>query len=109
MEINREQIINELYNTKFVENYCFQLATSDDKEDIEDIIQEIWLIISEISEDRLINLYKKGKGINGVRRFVAGIISRQIRSTTSLIHKKYRIIKNKIEYKPIECLDEKNN
>ena len=87
--VTRDEILVELYNTKFVENYAKKFVKGNDIENLEDEIQELYLIAAEIPEERLINMYR-ADGINGVRRFMAGVIHRQMNSTTSLIHSKYR-------------------
>lgn len=87
--ISKNQILEELYNTEFVDKYIYKLSNSLDLALIDDIKGEIWVIICEIKEDRIISLYKQG-GINKVRQFVSGIIYRQIRSKTSPIYKKYK-------------------
>ena len=87
--VTRDEILVELYNTQFVENYAKKFVKGNDIENLEDEIQELYLIAAEIPEERLINMYR-ADGINGVRRFMAGVIHRQMNSTTSLIHSKYR-------------------
>lgn len=87
--VTRNEILVELYNTQFVENYAKKFVKGNDIENLEDEIQELYLIAAEIPEERLINMYRTD-GINGVRRFMAGVIHRQMNSTTSLIHSKYR-------------------
>ena len=87
--VTRDEILVELYNTQFVENYAKKFVKGNDIENLEDEIQELYLIAAEIPEERLISMYR-ADGINGVRRFMAGVIHRQMNSTTSLIHSKYR-------------------
>jgi hypothetical protein len=81
MELNKEVILNELIQTKFVENYC-RLKLTNKEIDIEEAIQHIYLIICEIEEEKLIQWYAEG-GINKIRQVVSGIISRQLNSTNS--------------------------
>ena len=87
--VTRDEILVELYNTQFVENYAKKFVKGNDIEFLEDEIQELYLIAAEIPEERIISMYR-ADGINGVRRFMAGVIHRQMNSTTSLIHSKYR-------------------
>lgn len=86
---NKTQILQELYNTQFVENYLKTFVRSNDIDFVQDEIQDIYLIVGEMNEERLKGFYDKG-GINAVRRFVAGVIYRQMNSTTSKIHALYR-------------------
>lgn len=81
MELNKENIIKELIETQFVENYCRQKLTNKEIP-IDEAIQHIYLIICEIEENKLIQWYNEG-GINKIRQVVSGIISRQLNSTNS--------------------------
>lgn len=54
----------------------------------DDIIQELWLMICEIQPYFICGLYNSG-GINAVRRYVSGMIVRQMRSDRSTIFHKY--------------------
>lgn len=88
MDKSRDEILDELYKTGFVENYVKQLAKANDIEFLDDEKQEIWLIICKIPDKRIIELYNGD--INNVRKFVSGVIHRQMKSVTSSIHTKYR-------------------
>lgn len=102
----RDEILSELYATEFIPNYIKKLANGSDQPFLEDLEQEVWLIVSQLSEERLRELYyqhpkKHPNGdINNVRRFVAGIIYRQEKSVTSAYYKQYK--------KPLEKLDKNN-
>ena len=85
----RQRILVELYDTKFIDNFTKTFCKANDIENLQDEIQEIYLIACEIPEERLFKMYDED-GINGVRRFLAGVIHRQMNSTTSMIHSKYR-------------------
>lgn len=87
--VNREQILQELYDTQFVQRYTMEKCKQRDYYD--DYLGEVWLIICQIPEERLVKLYEEGDGINGVRRFVAGIICRTVASQTTEPY--YRLIK----------------
>lgn len=89
MKKNREEILEELHRTQFVENFTKKFVRQNDIDYIEDEIQDIWIIICELPQEKLQALYRNG-GINGVRRFVSGIIHRQMNSVTSKIHATYR-------------------
>ena len=87
--LDKTQIVAQLYRTQFVENYLKTFVRANDIEFIADEIQEIYLIVLQTDEQRLLQMYAKD-GINGVRRFVSGVIYRQMNSTTSRIHSLYR-------------------
>lgn len=88
---DKPTILQELYDTGFIPAYCRTVNRGKYNDtDIEDIEQEVWLIVCSMPEERLQFLYNQGKGINGVRRFCSGIISRQINSVTSPIYRTYK-------------------
>lgn len=88
---SREEILDELIATGFIEKYARQLSKACDEDYIEDGIQDIWLIILNLSEEKLQDLYysQKTNNINAVRRYCSGIIHRQIVSTSSAYYKQY--------------------
>ena len=87
--LSKCQIIQKLYDTQFVENYLKTFIRANDVEFVADEVQEIYVIVLQTDEARLQQMYAKD-GINGVRRFVSGVIYRQMNSTTSKIHALYR-------------------
>lgn len=80
-KLTREKILEELHLCEFVEKFTREKCLQ--QEYLDDFIQEVWLIICQIPEERLIKLYNQDGSINGVRRFVAGIICRTVASQTS--------------------------
>lgn len=79
--MNRDEILKELYECEFVEKYTREKLKQQDY--LDDYIQEVWQIICEIPEKKLVELYKQENSINGVRKYVAGIICRTVHSQTS--------------------------
>ena len=91
----RNAIIEELYNTNFIPAYMRRLMNNSDDAYIDDLEQELWLIILNLDYDRLIDLYTVGGkhpegNINKVRQYMAGVLYRQIKSTTSSYFMKYK-------------------
>lgn len=84
----REQIITELYATHFVDNYVRCFAGKADRVYLDDITAELYLIISELPATLLTGIYAS-HGINGIRRYVSGVITRQLRSDNSRVYRKY--------------------
>lgn len=82
----KNEIIKELYKTDFIFKYTRQLLKQ--QELLDDAVAEIWLIVAELSEERLQQLYNEG-GINKVRQLVSGIISRQMNSKNSRFYYTY--------------------
>lgn len=84
--MNRDSIITELYRSGFIEKDAPKFVVC--REYQEDIIAEIYLIVCEVSGRKLERLYKEG-GMEKVKRYVAGIITRQLRSKRSRVYYKY--------------------
>lgn len=85
----KDEILQELHDCEFVEKYSREKCKQ--QEYLEDYIQEVWLILCQIPEERLIKLYEQDNSINGVRRFAAGVICRTVASQTSDAY--YRLVK----------------
>lgn len=90
--MTRDDILQELFETEFVEKYTRQLCMRPDL--LEDYVQEVWLLIAELPEDKLQEMYQID-GINTIRRYVSGVINRTVRSKTSAAY--YKLIKRGIE------------
>lgn len=86
--MTKYEIIQELIDTHFIENYTAKMLVNKEEIPLDDAIQECWLAILTIDEERLINWYEEG-GINKVRQVAAGIINRQCRSTSSKLYYTY--------------------
>lgn len=89
MSKSKEQILTELYETHFVENYTHKLASNADMEMFDDIVGEIYVIICELPAKLITQIYN-GCGINCFRRYVSGIINKQIRSNNSRVYRVYK-------------------
>lgn len=88
--MTRNDIITELYKTQFVEKYAAMFMGEADRINKPDIIQDLYLMVCELNPEKLCAIYESGQ-INSVRRFVAGLIVRQMRSNHSAIYKKYTL------------------
>lgn len=98
---NRDEVINWLYATHIVEWYTTKLCMKTlEDEDTRDKVQEIYLMVLEIPQDRLDELYEQGTKI--LSSYIVGLIKKQLVSDTSDIYKKYnrycqtQLIKNEI-------------
>ena len=95
--MSREKILNELVNSGFIEWYTLQLMSKTSgfivqtDEEYQEYIQEIWLQICEIQEDKLIDLYKENK----LKAYVSGLIHRNVKSNTSPAYTHIRKQNNK--------------
>lgn len=97
----RDQIITELKRTKFVENYARRFAFGAEAVYFDDIVAELYMQICELPTSLMVQIYE-GCGINCFRRYVSGLIIRQLRSKNSKIYKKYTL-HVKIE-EPVESM-----
>ena len=90
----RDEIINYLVESGFVENYCKKLVYPSDKADLQDdFLQECWLQVLEISEDKWIEIIDSNKNKDrfyGVRNFVSVVIRNTVVSTTSSAFRKLK-------------------
>lgn len=86
---NRDDIIEWLQYIGLVDNYIKKLEYDDiDPETIKDEIQEIWLYICEIEQDKWDQLYYQGA--TAIKAYISGLIYRHIHSNSSLIYNKYK-------------------
>ena len=95
--MNKEKILDELVKSCFIEWYTLQLMSKTSgfimqtDEEYQEYIQEIWLQICEIQEDKLIDLYKENK----LKAYVSGLIHRNVKSNTSPAYTHIRKQNNK--------------
>ena len=85
---DRETILDWIYRTNLVPWYAtYILQKPYDDDLVQDLIGELYLIICEIKEEKLKELYIQGKfAISG---YVTGIIKQQLYSDSSTIYYKY--------------------
>lgn len=90
----RDEIINYLVESGFVENYCKKLVYPSDKENLQDdFISEVWLQICEIPEKKWKEIMKNNTNSDqmyGVRNFVSVVIRNTVVSTTSAAFRKLK-------------------
>lgn len=84
----KDDIIQWIYDIHIVEWYTtYLLKKTMEDEEVQDKIQEIYLMICEVPQKRWNELYSQGRfAISG---YVTGIIHQQLISKTSKIYKKY--------------------
>lgn len=100
--MNREEILQYIYDLQFVPNYIKKLANSSDWEIIDDEIQDIWLQLCEVKEEKWAKLLDQGTkndSFKAVRGFVSGLIYRNIKSLNSRLY--YRLKKHKEKELPL--------
>lgn len=77
------KIMNELYEEETVKKIIRNMKILSDADDLE---QEIYLILLEYNEEKIIEMYNKKQ----LKFFIIGIIQRQYHSKTSPFYKKYK-------------------
>lgn len=78
------KIINELERNNTIRELCENMRVS--SADIDDLAQEIYLILLEYDNEKVINMYNNKQ----LKFFLVGIIQRQYHSVTSPYYKKYK-------------------
>ena len=90
----RDEILDYLIKSKFVESYTKKLVYPSDKDNLQDdYIQETWLAILEVKDEKwqeIMNNNKNSDPMYGVRNFVSVIIKNTVRSTTSSAYRKLK-------------------
>ena len=90
----RDEIINYLVESGFVENYCKKLVYPSDKSEFQnDFLQECWLQICEIPEKKWEEIMRNNTNpdqMYGVRNFVSVVIRNTVISTTSSAYRKLK-------------------
>lgn len=91
----RELIINYLIESGFVNNYVKKLTYPADQDNLyEDYLQETWLSILEIPEQKICQLYQNRINTNDpfyeVRNYVSMVIRNTVHSTTSSAYRKLK-------------------
>lgn len=84
---DRDSIIKWIYDTHIVEWYSTYLLKKHIDDDLADKIQEIYLMICEIEQDKWDELFEQGQ--YAISAYVTGIIHQQLWSSTSAIYYKY--------------------
>lgn len=85
------KIINELERNNTIRELCENMRVS--SADIDDLVQEIYLILLEYDNEKVINMYNNKQ----LKFFLVGIIQRQYHSVTSPYYKKYKKYYNLID------------
>ena len=95
--MSKDKILDELVKSGFIEWYTLQLMSKTSgfimqtDEEYQEYIQEIWLQICEIQEDKLIDLCNDNK----LKAYVSGLIHRNVKSNTSPAYTHIRKQNNK--------------
>lgn len=83
----RDDIIEWIMYTNFVDNYTIQLAGDDDTT-VDDVIQDIYLTLLEKTQEDWDKLTRQG--LSTIRAYISGLIYRQVKSANSPSYYQYR-------------------
>jgi hypothetical protein len=89
----REEVLNYLISTNLVENYIKKIGLSCDLEIYDDVVQECWLQICEITEQKWIDLISQSSEkdkYTKCRAYCSGLIYKNIRSDSSKLFNKLK-------------------
>lgn len=85
---DRDEVLTWLYNSNLVPWYTTYLLHRPYEDDlVQDMVGELYMILSEIPQEKWDYLYEQGKF--AVSGYVTGVIKFQVWSTTSKIYFKY--------------------
>lgn len=96
-----KRIIEELYREKVIRSIITNMNVFEG--DVEDLEQEIYTILLEYDEQKIIEMYNKKQ----LKFFIIGIITRQYFSKTSPFYKKYKkyysLVDSNVDETSVEC------
>ena len=90
----REKVLKYLYDCGYVKYYVKKILYPEDIEDFyEDYLQEVWVALCEISEEKWQELYNRRPNQDefyDIRNWVSVLIRNTVRSTTSSAYRKLK-------------------
>lgn len=100
----KNNIINELAKEKTVETLCTNMGV--EQAYLDDLVQEIYLILLEYDEGKMIKMYERKQ----LKFFIVRIIMNQYFSKNSPFYKKYKLYDQRQDYnKEIETEEDEFN
>lgn len=92
--MEKSRIIEELARQGLVEEMVKNISgRSSLSADLQDIVQEVYLILLEYDDEKIADLWENGE----MRFFLARIISNQLNSVTSPFYTKYRKFRRMVD------------
>jgi hypothetical protein len=86
--LTRDRILEWMASTGYVEGFINKKTHPLDKPFLEDYIQEVWVQIALVDPEKIVRLYRDGKG--RFTNYIKGLIMNNIRSTCSYVYKNTR-------------------
>lgn len=96
-------IVEELYKTNIITELCENIGVL--PKDMDDFTQEIYLILLEYNEEKLIEIYNK----NQLKFFIVRIIQNQYNSKNSPFYMKYKRYSQRASELTQDIIEENNH
>lgn len=96
-------IVEELYKTNLITELCENIGVL--PKDMDDFTQEIYLILLEYNEEKLIEIYNK----NQLKFFIVRIIQNQYNSKNSPFYMKYKRYSQRASELTQDIIEENNH
>lgn len=84
-----KRLVDWLAATNYIEGFIFKRISPLDMPFIEDYIQEVWVQILQVPQDKFLGLWYKGKG--KFTNYLKSIVINNIRSNSSNLYKNIRL------------------
>lgn len=78
------RIVTEIYDSGLLRELCENIGVTSN--DIDDFMQEMYMVLLEYNEDKIIEMYNKKQ----LKFFIVRIIQNQYNSSTSPFYRKYK-------------------
>lgn len=103
--VRKDDIIKEIYTTRMMEELFKNMGIKDN--DIDDLTQEIFVILLEYNEDKIIQMYEQKQ----LKWFIIKLIKNQYFSCNSPYYKKYKKYYTLVDGNIVngECENEEQN
>ena len=89
----RNKLFEEIQQLGLVENYTKKLCNSQDFNQFDDTVQEVWLQLCEVPLNKWDDLLQQGTEkdrLKAVRGYISGVLHRSIRSNSSRLYNKLK-------------------
>ena len=94
--LTRDRIMNWMASTGFIEGFIRVKSHILDRPYLDDYIQECWVQMLQVPEDKIVELYRSGKG--RFTNYIKMLIMNNIHSNSSILYKHIRMARSKEVY-----------
>lgn len=94
--LTKKRIMDWMSSTGFIEGFINVKSHALDKPYLEDYIQECWVQILLVPEEKIVDLYRSGKG--RFTNYIKMLIMNNIHSNSSILYKNIRFARTKEVY-----------